>query len=168
MKKISRKFAGLLLATAFVAGCATAPVVVQRQDAWLANLHQVIRNESDPGSVLLRPVTDEVRIGGGVVLDVMPRRSGYLYVYHLGTDGQSASLLFPNASDAANFVSAPTRLPRPHWRMSARGPQGVGHFLAVLTEQPQDAAAQAESMRQGNIAISGRYAASLAQVRELP
>jgi hypothetical protein len=168
MKMPSLRLAGLLLAATLLSACATAPVVVQQQDAWLAHLHQVIRNESDPGSVLLRPAADEVRIGSGVALDVTPRRSGYLYLYHLGTGGDRPSLLFPNASDGANFVNAPTRLPRAHWRLSARGPQGVGHFLAVLTEQPQDAAAQAEALRRGTIAIRGRYAASLVQVRELP
>lgn len=168
MTRMNRPLAPLLAAAALVAGCATAPMVVQRQDGWLAHMNQVIRNESAPGAVLLRPVTEEVRIGGGVVLDVLPRRTGYLYLYHLGTEGQPPSLLFPNATDAANLVSAPTRLPRGGWRLTARGPQGVGHFLAVLTEEPQDLNAQAEALRGGNIAISGRYAAALAQVRELP
>ena len=168
MKPKNKALAGVLAAAALAAGCATAPVMVQRQDAWLAGWNQVIRNETAPGAVLLRPVTDEVRIGSGVVLDVLPRRGGYLYVYHLGTEGKEAGLLFPNATDSANFVTAPTRLPRAGWRLTARGPQGVGHFLAVLTEQPQDPKAQAEALRAGRIAITGQYAASLVQVRELP
>lgn len=168
MRTINSAALGLVAAAALLAGCATSPVVVQRQDGWLAHMNQVIRNESAPGAVLLRSVTEEVRIGSGVVLDVMPSRSGYLYLFHVGTEGQAPSLLFPNGADGANFVSAPTRLPRAGWRLTARGPQGVGHFLAVLAEQPQDLAAQAEALRAGNIAISGRYAASLVHVRELP
>jgi hypothetical protein len=151
-----------------LAGCASAPTVVQRQDSWLAVMGQVTRAESAPGAVLLQPHASEVRIGGPVVLNVLPRRSGYLYVYHVGTNGSGLSLLFPNATDRDNFVSGPTQLPRANWRLTARGPQGVGHFLAVLTEQPQDAQAQVEALRAGAITVSGRYGASMAQVRELP
>lgn len=168
MRSMKKSAMGLAAALVLLAGCATSPVVVQRQDGWLADMNQVIRNESAPGAVLLRSVTDEVRIGGPVVLDVMPSRGGYLYLFHAGTEGQAPSLLFPNAVDSANFVSAPTRLPRAGWRLTARGPQGMGHFLAVLTEQPQDLNAQAEALRTGRIVINGRYAASLVHVRELP
>jgi hypothetical protein len=165
--KTTSTLAAALMAAVLV-GCASAPTVVERQDSWLAAMGQVTRAESAPGAVLLRPHASEVRIGGPVVLDVLPRRSGYLYIYHVGTDGGGLSLLFPNASDRDNFVSGPTRLPRADWRLSARGPQGVGHFLAVLTEQPQDPQAQAAALRAGTIAVSGRYGASMAQVRELP
>ena len=163
MNKLTPSIA-CVLAAALLAGCAA----MTPGGAALATMGQVLRSESAPGSVLLQPVANEVRVGGAVALDVLPRRSGYLYVYHLGSDGSGPTLLFPNAGDGANFVTAPTRLPRPSWRMTARGPSGVGYFLAVLAEQPQDLNQQAEALRYGSIRINGPYAASMAQVRELP
>lgn len=167
MKNVLRSIAAAALAAAVLGGCASMPSATGNE-ALLAHMGQVLRAESAPGSVVMQPVAGEVRIGQPVGLDVLPRRSGYLYVYHVGSDGGSLSMLFPNATDAANFVSGPTRLPRATWRLTARGPQGVGHFLAVLTEQPQDLLQQSEAVRQGQIRIAGPYAASLAQIRELP
>lgn len=164
MKHMKTTIAASILSAAVLAGCATTP-----SDTMLARMGNVVRSETAPGAVMLQPATGEVRIGGPVVLDVHPRRSGYLYVYHLGSDANGdVSLLFPNAADGANFVTGSIRLPRPTWRMTAKGPQGVGYFLAVLTEQPQDLRAQAEALRNGTLAFTGAYGASLAQVRELP
>jgi hypothetical protein len=164
MKTMKTTIAATVLGVVLLGGCAITPA-----DIMLARIGSVVRTETAPGALSLKPVASEVRVGDAVMLDVLPRRSGYLYVYHLGSSGSGElSLLFPNAADGANFVSGNTRLPRPNWRMTAKGPQGVGYFLAVLTEQPQDLNVQAEALRNGTLAFAGAYAASMAQVRELP
>ena len=91
-----------------------------------------------------------------------------MYIYQIGTDGNSLTLLFPNAIDGANYINGGVQLPRPSWRIVARGPQGVGYFLAVTAEQPQDLLALAAQVRDGQINVVGRYAAAMAQLRELP
>ena len=94
-------------------------------------------------------------------------KSALPYVYQLGTDGERIDLLFPNAVDGANFVApGTTRLPRASWRLTARGPAGVGYVVAVLTERPQDGEAITQRLRAGRIAADGPYAAAMAMLRE--
>ena len=64
-------------------------------------------------------------------------RSGNLYLFQAGTDGKSLDLIFPNALDSNNLVSAgDTTLPRSNWRLDAAGPAGTGGLLAVITPKP--------------------------------
>ena len=67
-------------------------------------------------------------------------RSGYLYIALAGSDGQSLYLLYPNAVDTHNRVTAGTSLilPRPHWRVVAGGPAGIDTLLVMVTDTPRD------------------------------
>ena len=67
-------------------------------------------------------------------------RSGYLYVFLVGTERDRFNLLFPNALDAKNRVESgkPIYLPRPGWTLEAAGPPGINHFLAVVSDSPRD------------------------------
>ncbi len=67
-------------------------------------------------------------------------RSGYLYIALAGSDGQSLYLLYPNAVDTNNHVTAGTSmiLPRPHWRLVAGGPAGIDTLLVMVTDTPRD------------------------------
>ena len=67
-------------------------------------------------------------------------RSGYLYVFLVGTERDRFNLLFPNALDAKNRVESgkPMYLPRPGWTLEAAGPPGINHFLAVVSDSPRD------------------------------
>lgn len=73
-------------------------------------------------------------------LTVRTNRSGYLYVLHVGSDGRTFNLLFPNDVDQNNYVQSgqPLQLPRPHWRVRAGGPVGESHMLAIVSDSKRD------------------------------
>jgi hypothetical protein len=145
--------------------CSTAP---QNPSTLLARVDQVLRAAPNPSGVAIRVNPPEIQTGQALGLEVKTSSAGYLYIYQVGTDGNSLTLLFPNAIDGANYINGGVQLPRPSWRIVARGPQGVGYFLAVTAEQPQDLLALAAQARDGQINVVGRYAAAMAQLRELP
>jgi hypothetical protein len=65
---------------------------------------------------------------------VTTNRPGYLYVLHVGSDGKTFDLIFPNQIDEDNRVAAgTTKLPRPSWRVRAAGPAGTSHILAIVS-----------------------------------
>jgi hypothetical protein len=80
---------------------------------------------------------DELRFG------VASNVSGYVYVLLAGTDANHLYLLFPNASDNNNQITASTTLllPRPDWRVYAAGPPGVNRVLVLVSPRPRDFAA---------------------------
>jgi len=67
-------------------------------------------------------------------------KAGYLYILMVGTDRSRFNLLFPNAIDGNNRVSAGKELglPRAGWAMTAGGPAGTNHFVAIVSENPRD------------------------------
>lgn len=144
-----------------LAGCATTA-------GGLGTADSVLRGATATNSVSLSLTPGEVKTGEQLWAEVSTTDAGYLYVYQLGTDGKSVGLVFPNAIDAANYL-APGRhkLPRPGWRMTARGPAGVGYFVAVVAARQQDLLAIDARARQGLIEIEGPYAAAMSPVREL-
>ncbi len=112
---------------------------------------------------------NQVRTGDAIALQVAASQPGYVYLFQIGTDGKTLSMVFPNAMDGANAIApgSPLTLPRPNWRMSARGPAGVGHLLAIVTEQPVDLMALQAGVSQGRVAVPGRYGATMATLREV-
>ena len=66
--------------------------------------------------------------------------SGYLYVFMVGTDSEHLIVLFPNAIDSDNRISAGTMLtlPRSGWSFVAGGPAGTNHLLAMVSDAPRD------------------------------
>jgi hypothetical protein len=66
--------------------------------------------------------------------------SGYVYVLLAGTDANHLYLLFPNASDNNNQITANATLllPRPEWRVYAGGPPGVNRVLVLVSPRPRD------------------------------
>ncbi|SFU99280.1 serine/threonine-protein kinase [Pseudoduganella namucuonensis] len=82
-----------------------------------------------------------VRIGvDRLRFSVRSSRAGYVYLLMVGTDRSQFWLLFPNRLDGDNRVDAggALALPRPSWRMTAAGPPGVDHLLALVSESPRD------------------------------
>jgi hypothetical protein len=66
-------------------------------------------------------------------------QAGYLYLLHIGSDGKSFDVLFPNDIDNQNRVSAGThRFPRPEWAVQAAGPEGTGYVMAYLSTTPKN------------------------------
>lgn len=71
---------------------------------------------------------------------VSSSEAGYLYVFLGGTDKSHFYLLFPNGIDDDNRIAADTvvTLPRPGWRITAGGPAGVNHLVAIVSREPRD------------------------------
>ena len=146
-----------------LSACATNPernAMLQQADSVL------LQAQSRSGlQMVVRP--DTLTIGQELQLQVSTSRPGYLYIYQIGTE-QSLSLVFPNAMDGANYLKAGTyQLPNPSWLMRARGPAGVGYFMAVLTQQPQNLMTLQADVQRGLIQPPQPYAAALSTVREI-
>ena len=73
-------------------------------------------------------------------ITVRTNRSGYLYLLHVGSDGRTFNLLFPNDLDQNNYIQSgqAVQLPRPHWRVRAGGPVGESHVMAIVSDTKRD------------------------------
>lgn len=73
-------------------------------------------------------------------LSITSAQDGYLYIALAGSDNKSLYLLYPNAVDTNNAIRAKqtVTLPRPHWRITAGGPQGVDTVLVMVSDSPRD------------------------------
>ncbi len=71
---------------------------------------------------------------------VKSSEAGYLYVFFSGTDNAGLTLLFPNATDAKNQITADIEvtLPRESWNIDAGGPPGVNHIVTLVSRSPRD------------------------------
>ncbi|MES3022144.1 MAG: DUF4384 domain-containing protein [Pseudomonadota bacterium] len=162
-----RRIACVSLFAAFFLGACAGPS--SPDGGLLVELDRTMRAATPGMAVSLRLSSEQVRTGGAIGASVGANSGGYVYLFQLGTDGRSLGLVFPNAMDGANYVAAGTQLtlPRPNWRMSARGPAGVGHLLAVLTPAPLDLLALQQGVAAGDIKVAGPYGAAMATVREV-
>ena len=90
--------------------------------------------------VKLLPAKSTVRIGQDFLeFSVETNRGGYLYVFQVGSDGNTFNLLFPNKVDTDNKVSAGTqRLPRASWALRSAGPAGTNNLMALVSSTPKD------------------------------
>ncbi len=114
---------------------AAAPPVLA--DA-LSQLH-----ESRSANHAVSVTTDNARVRIGkekIRFRVQSEKSGYLYVFMMGTDNQHINLLFPNSLDSNNRIVAnqPLNLPRAGGLMTAGGPAGTNQFVAMVSEAPRD------------------------------
>lgn len=103
---------------------------------------QAIRSGASPAvAVSLKASMHRMRIGQDELdFEVRTQQAGYLSVLHVGSDGKTFDLLFPNELDANNHIAAggSVRLPRPSWRAKAGGPAGTSWLMAVVSEKPRD------------------------------
>jgi len=134
----------------------------------LHRVDTVMRQATPTMAVSLKLSTTQVRTGDAIAAEVGANASGHVYLFQLGTDGRTLSLVFPNAMDGANYINAGASmdLPRPNWRMSARGPEGVGHLMAVVTAKPLDIMALQTNVAQGRLEVSAPYGAAMVTLRE--
>lgn len=143
-------------------------------------LRDLAAGASDSIRVQIRASNDQLTIGRDALdFTVNTDKAGYLYLLHVGSDGKTFDLLFPNSVDSSNYVQAGTHaLPRPSWRVKAGGPPGTSYVMAVLAETPREfdkgmgkmgpfrsAPATAEATKNlyssaANDATGGRYGAS--------
>ena len=156
-----------IAAAAGFSGCASTPTGASPD--LLAVVDATVRQADARRGVQLQLMPQSVPVGGTVALQLRSAAPGYAYVYHVGTDGRSLSLIFPNANDGANYVAAGTtlQLPRPGWVLRAKGPAGLGYMVAVVTERQQDLRALDAAVAAQRIAVDGAYGAVMAQFREV-
>lgn len=100
-----------------------------------------IRAGADPSfQVILRPSQYSLRVGQDEFnLSLTTNRSGYVYIFQVGSDGKTFNLLFPNKIDSNNQINAGTHsFPRPSWRVRAAGPAGTSYVMAYVSPTPKD------------------------------
>ncbi len=68
--------------------------------------------------------------------------SGYLYLFFGATDKSHFYLLFPNQIDRDNRIDAGREmvLPKPGWHITAGGPPGTDHIVAMVSKHRRDLA----------------------------
>ena len=104
-------------------------------------LGQIHDQRDSKRSVVARPTRERLRIGADALgFSVTSGRASHVYVALLGSDGQTLTLLFPNALDAANTIGAgeTLTLPRANWQISAGGPPGTDTLLVMVADGPRD------------------------------
>ncbi len=158
--------AASLCAAIALVGCASPP---ESSDAALLHRVDTVMRQASPAiAVSLSLSSTQVKTGEAIALELGSSAAGYVYVFQMGTDGRTLSLVFPNAMDGANYITAGATLglPRPNWRMSARGPAGVGHLLALVTDKPMDLMALQTQVSQSRLEFSPPYGAAMVTLRE--
>lgn len=124
-----------------------APVTAQQATAprpafsTVAVLEDIVRH-ADPG-IAVHASADKASLVIGrdrMSFRVKSSEPGYLYVFLSGTDQQHLSLLFPNAIDADNRIeaNADVVLPRQGWQITAGGPAGTNHLVAMVSREPRN------------------------------
>jgi hypothetical protein len=105
-----------------------------------ATLEDIRQSASSSIQVELRAARQELTINKDALdFSVRTSRAGYLYVLHIGSDGKTFDLLFPNDRDSNNYVQAGTvNMPRPSWSVMAGGPVGESYLMAIVSETPRD------------------------------
>jgi hypothetical protein len=106
-----------------------------------AVLDDIVRH-ADP-QIVVRAVPDPARLVIGkdrMSFRVKASQAGYLYVFLSGTDQSGLALLFPNAIDQDNRIAADAEvvLPRKGWQITAGGPPGTNHLVAMVSREPRD------------------------------
>ena len=116
---------------------APAPAPVFSPSRSLGNIVAGASPGFEVKAVVARP---EVRVGKDrLEFQVQGNRDGFLYVFLLSSGGDMF-LLFPNALDKRNRVSAgaSVALPRASWPMEAGGPPGTNEFVAMVSAHERD------------------------------
>ena len=116
---------------------APAPAPVFSPSRSLGNIVAGASPGFEVKTVVARP---EVRVGKDrLEFQVQSNRDGFLYVFLLSSGGDMF-LLFPNALDKRNRVSAgaSVALPRASWPMEAGGPPGTNEFVALVSAHERD------------------------------
>lgn len=153
-----------------------------------STLRDIAAGASEAIRVQITAAREQLAIGRDPLdFTVSTDKAGYLYLLHVGSDGRTFDVLFPNSIDSQNYLTAGTHnLPRANWRVKAGGPVGTSYVMAVLSESPRNfekgmnktgpfsaAPATAQSAKNlyasaANDATGGRYGASaVLSIREI-
>lgn len=124
-----------------------APVVAPAL-ASLATLQEIEAQRNPRRRVDVTLSKPALRIGQDALhLTLRASHDGHVYLVLLGSDRKSFYLLFPNGLDQDNRIRAnqALTLPRPDWRLVARGPAGTDHLLVLVADTPRSLAALSEA-----------------------
>lgn len=127
-------------AKAFFAGLvAPAP---QREPFSVVAALQALVQQADPAfAVIVRPDKSPLVVGRDRQrFLVQSSQPGYLYLFMTGADATHLWLLFPNQADNNNRLEAgrDTPVPSGGWHITASGPPGTDHIVALVTRYPMD------------------------------
>jgi hypothetical protein len=106
----------------------------------LASLNDIYAQRDDRWQVSAKLQAPTLKIGTNLSLTVHSQRDGFVYLFYRGTQPDSFYLLFPNQLDSANGIKAnqDMQLPRQDWNVTALGPKGTDHLMAMVTDTPRD------------------------------
>jgi serine/threonine protein kinase len=107
----------------------------------VAALEDIVR-QSDP-TISVNTLADKESLVIGrekMQFRVKSSEAGFLYVFFSGTGAPNLTLLFPNAIDKQNRITADTEvvLPRESWSITAGGPAGTDHIVTMVSRSPRD------------------------------
>jgi len=116
------------------AGAAPAKIDV------LATMNDIYSQRDDRWQVQATLGQPTLKIGTNLGLTIRSQHDGFVYIFYQGTQPDSFYLLFPNALDANNAISANQELqvPRQDWAVTALGPRGTDHLMVMVTATPRD------------------------------
>ena len=122
-----------------IAGFVASPAAATEADP-AAMLNDIYRQRDDRWQVDVNVDQPTLKIGTNLTMSIRSQRSGYAYVFFLGSQPNSFYLLFPNELDSRNQIGADAalRLPGPDWSVTALGPKGTDHLLVMVTQTPRD------------------------------
>jgi len=145
-----------------------APAQIHERSDLLQRMDALLQGSDPTLGIRMEISPDPIVTGQNLEADIGLAQAGYLYVYQVGTSGQTLTLVFPNAMDGANYLQPGiTHLPRQGWQLRARGPAGTGYVVAVLTGQPIDLIQQQIDLGQGLFTTAKPYGAFVATLREV-
>jgi hypothetical protein len=92
--------------------------------------------------------------------------AGFVYLLQLDSDGRALRLVFPNATDDANFMGTGyIDLPRGNWRMPTRSQGGTAHLMAIVSPTQIDLPALQAQLAYGKFELTGTYGAAMIPLR---
>jgi len=107
----------------------------------LATLNDINNRRDDRRLVTIKTTRPSFKIGKDMVeFSLSSSHAGYVYLLMVGSDGSTFDMLFPNSLDKDHYIKAgeTLALPRPSWELSAQGPAGKNHLLAIVADAQRD------------------------------
>lgn len=125
--------------------------------------------DATPGKFIKMQLSaGESRIGDSIAIDISAPTGGFVYLFQIKANNKNIDKLFPSTVDVNNFLKGGTTmtLPRPTWRISINGPAGLDYFFVLVTKDLQNIKTLEESLKNGQIIVSGPYGGAMATLRE--
>lgn len=125
-------------------------------------IEEVFNGRNRDHAVTISIEKAQVVIGKGKLnFRIRSAKPGYVYILVAGTNHTDFLLLFPNARDKNNRITANQQieLPRKEWELIAGGPPGTNHFIAIVSDEPRD-------FSQAGLTTTGIFSAFTAELHQ--